>query len=285
MERRTTLLLRIFLIGSILIRTPAVSWVTNTAAAAENPAAGCCKGDSDEVAQLLKNADRLYAQFKPHEAAADLAKVLQVDADHFEALARLARAHIDIGDSVPVSARDWQEQRVREYRRAEAYARRAISVNPKSTWGHFYLAASLGHIAVLSSTAEQVDLAGEVREEIEKSIALDPRNGFAYHVYGVWHRKMAEVGQTSRMFASVLYGRSVPAGSLDKSIEYLNKAVTLNPRVIASRLELAKSYVAVEDWQMARRMLSSIRDLPRQFSDDARHKREAEELLKQINDR
>jgi hypothetical protein len=96
---------------------------------------------------------------------------------------------------------------------------------------------------------------------------------------------MAEVGQASRMFASVLYGRSVPAGSFEKSIEYLNKAVTLNPRVIASRLELAKSYMAVEDWQMARRTLSSIRDLSPQFSDDARHKREAEELLKGINDR
>jgi hypothetical protein len=147
------------------------------------------------------------------------------------------------------------------------------------------LAASLGHVAVLSPTAEQVDLAGEIRTLIEKAIALDPQNGFAYHVYGVWHRKMAEIGNTSRMVASVLYGRSVPPGSLDRSVEYLRKAVSLNPRVIASRLELARSYIALEDWPMARRMLASIRDLPVQFSDDARHKQKAEDLLEEIRHR
>jgi hypothetical protein len=59
----------------------------------------------------------------------------------------------------------------------------------------------------------------------------------------------------------------------------------LNPRVIASRLELARSYVALEDWPMARRMLASIRDLPVQFSDDPRHKQKAEELLEEIRHR
>src|SRR5439155_6032784 len=83
----------------------------------------------------------------------------------------------------------------------------------------------------------------EIREAIEKAIALDPQNGFTYHVYGIWHRKMAEIGKTERLFAAVLYGRSVPKGSLDQSIDYLRKAVALDPTVIASRLELAKSYV------------------------------------------
>jgi hypothetical protein len=96
---------------------------------------------------------------------------------------------------------------------------------------------------------------------------------------------MAEIGNASRVFASVLYGRTVPSGSFDKSIEYLTKAVALNPRVIVSRLELARSYMAVEDWPMARAMLASVRDLPVQFSDDPRHKRAAETLLKEINGR
>jgi tetratricopeptide (TPR) repeat protein len=256
-----------------------------SAAAAGNDQTVCCRNDAPEIAQTLRQADRLYSQFKAREAASELVKILERDPDHFEALVRLARAHIDIGDGVPESGPGWQERRKNEYRRAEQYARRAVDANPDSTWGYFYLAASLGHVAVLSPTAEQVDLAGDIRTLIEKAIALDPQNGFAYHVYGVWHRKMAEIGQASRMVASVLYGRSVPPGSLDRSVEYLRKAVTLNPRVIASRLELARSYVALEDWPMARRMLASIRDLPVQFSDDARHKQKAAELLEEIRHR
>jgi hypothetical protein len=160
-----------------------------------------------------------------------------------------------------------------------------VKIDPNSTWGHFFLAASLGHVAVLSPVARQVELAGEIRAAIEKSLALDARNGFAYHAYGVWHRKMSEIGKMSRVFASVLYGRSLPEGSMDQSVEYLEKAVALNPKVIISRLELANSYIAVEDFPAARAMLSSIRNLPIQFSDDAKHKQKAEELLEEIKNR
>jgi hypothetical protein len=96
---------------------------------------------------------------------------------------------------------------------------------------------------------------------------------------------MAEIGKMSRMFASVVYGRSIPTGSMEKSIEYLNKAVSLNPTVIASRLELARTYVAVENWPSARSFLTSIAGLPIQFSDDAKNKQKAEQLLEEIKER
>jgi hypothetical protein len=51
--------------------------------------------------------------------------------------------------------------------------------------------------------------------------------------------------------------------------------VALNSNVIANRLELARSYAAVENWP-SRNFLVSVRELPVQFSDDAKHKREAE---------
>ena len=244
-----------------------------------------CRTDNVDIARLHKNADRLYAQFKPKEAAEELLKIVALEPQNFQALVKLSRAHIDIGDMVAESASDWKERRLKEYRAAEDYARRAVKIDPNSTWGHFFLAASLGHVAVLSPVARQVELAGEIRAAIEKSLALDARNGFAYHAYGVWHRKMSEIGKMSRVFASVLYGRSLPEGSMDQSVEYLEKAVALNPKVIISRLELANSYIAVEDFPAARAMLSSIRNLPIQFSDDAKHKQKAEELLEEIKNR
>ena len=256
------------------------------AASMENAKVACCEaGGEGDVNQLHKNAERLYARFKPQEAASELQKVLQIDGQNFEALAKLSRAHIDIGDNIPESSQGASEKKMKEYRLAEDYARKAIRVNPNSTWGHFYVAASLGSMAVLLPVGKQIDIAGEIRSAIEKAIALDPQNGFAYHVYGVWHRKMAEIGKASRLFASVIYGRSVPAGSLEKSVEYLKRAVALNPVVIVSRLELARSYVALENWASARNSLLSLRELPNQFSDDAKHKQKAEQLLEEIKER
>ena len=50
----------------------------------------------------------------------------------------------------------------------------------------------------------------------------------------------------SRMLASVVYGRSMPTGSMEKSIEYLNKAVTSILRSSPAGWSWAWSYVAVE---------------------------------------
>jgi tetratricopeptide (TPR) repeat protein len=244
-----------------------------------------CRNDSVEIAQLHKTADRLYAQFKPKEAANELLKILRLDPQNFEALIKLSRAYIDLGDMIPESASDWKERRLKDYQTAEDYARRAIKANPNSTWGYFYLGASLGLTAVVSPVARQVELADEIRLALEKSLALDANNGFAYHAYGVWHRKIAEIGKMSRVFASVLYGRSLPQGSMEKSVEYLKKAIALNPTVIVSRLELANTYMAMEDFPAARTMLSSIRNLPVKFSDDAKHKQKAQELLEEVASR
>ena len=248
---------------------------------------GCpnCDNDGSPVSRLLQKADELYAAFKPKEALAEFLKVLDLQPQNAEALSKIARVYVDFGDAIPENTPDWEAKRLKQYQIAEQYARKAVKADPSVVWGHFYIAASLGSMATVSPVAKQIDMAGEIRSAIEKAIALDPQNGFAYHVYGVWHRKMAEIGKMSRMFASVIYGRSIPTGSMEKSIEYLNKAVALNPTVIASRLELARSYVAVENWVSARAFLASIRGLPIQFSDDAKHKQRAEQLLAEIKDR
>jgi tetratricopeptide (TPR) repeat protein len=276
----------------VLIETVVIVLLTGLPALAQGKPAkmgrvGCpqCVNDGSPISQSLQKVDEFYARFKVKEAQSELLKVLTLDADNTEALSKLARVHIDYGDIIPESSFDWQEKRLKQYRTAEEYARRAVKAGPTSTWGYFYVAASLGSIAALSPVAEQIDLSGEVRSAVEKSIELDPKNGFAYHVYGIWHRKMAEIGRMSRVFAAVIYGRSIPTGSLDKSIDYLTTAVALNPTVIASRLELARSYADAENWPSAHNSLLSVRELPVQFSDDARYKKQAEQLLEEIKDR
>lgn len=256
-----------------------------TSPAGDESISACCRHELAEIAQLHKIADRLYSQFKPREAAAELRKILHADSSNFEALVKLARAYIDIGDLLPENGANWQERKLKEYTTAQEYARKAQQVDPNSTWSHFWVAAAVGSIAMVSPVSKQVDLATEIRDAVEKSIALDPKNGSAYHVYGVWHRKVAEIGGPSRMFASMFYGKSLPRGSLEKSIEFLKKAVALNPAVIVSRLELARSHVAKSDWPAARALLKAIPELPVQFSDDAKHKQKAAQLLDEIKDR
>ena len=110
----------------------------------------CCRNDGADVARLHKIAERLYSQFKPKEAVAELQKIIRLDGRNFEALVKLARAHIDIGDQIPEERPDSKDRKIKEYAVAEHYARKAVTVDPRSTWGHFWVAASVGNIAMVS---------------------------------------------------------------------------------------------------------------------------------------
>jgi tetratricopeptide (TPR) repeat protein len=245
---------------------------------------GCphCINDGSETSQLLQQADALYIAFKTEEALKALSRVLELDPNNHEALSKSARGYIDLGDNIPETEANWQEKRLKQYLIAEECARRAVKADPKGTWGHFYVAASLGKIASHSSVSKQIDLAEEIRSELEKAIAADPQNGFAYHVYAMWHRRMAEVGGGSRFLASVFLSRTVPQGSLNTALEYHKKALALNPTVISHHLELGKTYIALGKLDLARAALKSSLNYPIQFSDDANHKKEAEQLLREI---
>lgn len=248
---------------------------------------GCprCSNDGSEIAQLLQESDALYAAFKQKDALNELLKVLQLDPQNHEALSKVSRVYIDFGDMIPESGPDWQERKLKQYSIAADYARKAVKADPNGTWGHFYVAASLGKIAMQSSIPKQIDLAREIRTEIEKAIAFDPQNGYAYHVYGIWHRKMAEIGQVGRLLSVAVLWRSVPKGSMEKSVEYLKKAIFFNPTVISHHLELARTYAAMGKYQLARNSLKTVQELPVQFSDDPVNRREAQQLLQEIKDR
>ncbi len=271
----------------LLVRLAGAPGVRTYAELPEGGRVGCphCKNDGSEISQRLQRADELYAAFKSKEAFMELQGVLQMDAQNHEALSKMARVYIDFGDLIQESEPDWQGRRLKQYRIAEDYAQKAIKADPDSTWGHFYMAVSLGKIASLSPISKQIDLAEEIRDEAEKAIALDPKNGYAYDVYGIWHRKMAEIGQMSRVFASMVLWRSVPKGSMEKSVEYLKKGISLNPTVIMSHLELGKTYIAMGQWQLARNFLKTALELPIQFSDDPANKKNAQRLLEEIKDR
>jgi hypothetical protein len=72
---------------------------------------------------------------------------------------------------------------------------------------------------------------------------------------------------------------------LEKFLEYLKKAASPNPAGIASRLELARSDAAEKQWPEARVMPKTIPEIPAQFSDDAKMKQQAEQLLEELKDR
>ena len=243
---------------------------------------GAARQTADEVAETLARAAILYRQFKSREALTEIEKALVMAPDHPEVLIWAARTSIDLGDLIPETVPDREKKRIERYRAAERYARTAVKGRHGSTWPHFFLAVALGKLAEFSDINTQITMAREIRKQADRAIALDPDNGFAYHVLGVWHRRLAEINKVERLLVQLFLQESVPAGRLNDSARYLEKAIQHNPDIITHHLELAKTYQTLGKMELAREHLITVDKLPVQFSDDGLHKRNAKKLLEDI---
>ncbi|MDP6559168.1 MAG: hypothetical protein QF619_03395 [Candidatus Binatia bacterium] len=277
-----------FALLSLFLHPAPVAANPGTPPEGEDPAGSeCphCQDNDSAISRLLEEVDSLYSSFKSQEAEKVLLKIIELDPNHKEGLIKLARVYIDLGDMIPESTAGWKEQRIKQYHIAEKFARKAVATDPNGTWGHFYLAASLGKVAMHSSISEQLDLAPKIRGETKKAIALDPDNGFAHHILGVWNRRVAGINRLNRFLANTFLWRSVPDGSLEKSMEHLKRAISLNPANITHHLELAKTYVAMGKQQLAISHLHKVQELSIQFSDDPLHKENARHLLQELKEK
>jgi len=174
--------------------------------------------------------------------------------------------------------KDYKEKQKEKYQQAELYARKAVKVNPNDTWGHFYLSAASGKYALLLGKKEQVERSKAIKVEIEKALELDPKNDYAYHALGRWHRRMAEIGGVKRFFGGILYG-GIPKGTFEESEKYLKKAVELRPNYVNHHLELGRTYMALEKYDLAAREFEKCLELAVTTSKDPMYKEEAKAEL------
>ncbi|MBM3295133.1 MAG: hypothetical protein FJY82_11520 [Candidatus Aminicenantes bacterium] len=233
------------------------------------------------AADHVAKGDEYYAQLKDALALEEYLAAAKLDPSHYEALWKASRSLADNGDLVDTKQKGAEEKQKKFYQEAEAYARKAVAVNPNDTWGHFHLSAALGKHALLLGKKDQIAMSKEVKTEIEKAIALDASNDGAYHAMGRWHRRMAEIGGAKRLIGGLLYG-SIPKGTFEESEQNLRKAVEIAPDYINHRLELGRTFVALDKYKEAAAEFQKCLDLPAATSKDPGYKAEAQKELAAI---
>jgi tetratricopeptide (TPR) repeat protein len=228
--------------------------------------------------ELLKQGDELYALGDDAGALQAYLAAVKAEPGRYEALWKASRSLVDSGDLIDTSIAGWEERQKTLYQDAAESARKAIAANPGDTWGYHHLAAALGKYGLTQGKREQVNMAKEVRSLIDKAVELDGTNDLAYHALGRWHRKMAEIGGAARLLGGLLFG-GIPKGSFEESEAALKKAVELNPGYINHRLELGRTYLALEKFQEAAEELQKCLDLPAATTKDPGYQKEAEAEL------
>lgn len=228
--------------------------------------------------------DSLLAAFRTGAAVEAYRQGLSARPDDPDLLWKTARALMQWSLETPGEEND--EERLEE---AVRLARRAVEAGPEVARAHTILAASVGLYGQLLGRKyrliranEVVDMAHEVHREALRAIELDPYDFGPYVILGIFHRELAMVHPIVKAIARAFLG-SYPDVSVERSREYLQRATALAPGDVTARLELARTYIAMDQAEAARRELEIVVRRPPADAMDRVELNEARELLEEIS--
>lgn len=236
------------------------------------PAGAARGGAAEHVA--MGDRDRFT---NPGAALKHYEMALAADGRSYEALTRASIAAVDAGEAASGA------QRTQLYKSGEQWARRAMEVRPTDAEGHFALARALGRTAQTLGSKDRVKFAGEVRAHAMEALKLDPKHAGALHIMGMWNAEIMRLSGVSRFMAkNFLGGKVFESASWEDAQRYMEQAVAQEPNRLVHRIDLASIYADRGDREKAREQVAFILRAPGGEANDARYKRQAEELQRKL---
>jgi tetratricopeptide (TPR) repeat protein len=247
------------------------------ASASARPAASQVQEDPATRAGLAEGDD-LHRRLRPLEALERFQEILRRDSTEVEALWRASREAVNLGmlTGDPEARKEW-------YASAVQYGHRATRFDEANVDGWVWLAIALGRSALDEGPRTRVRLADEMHAAAVRALALDSTAAAAHHVLGEWHAEIRRLSGLTRFAARTLLGAGTfDQASWDEAEAHLRRAVELEPGGLIHRLALARLLLDRDRGDEARVQLQQVLERPAAEPTDARHKQEAQELLRRM---
>jgi tetratricopeptide (TPR) repeat protein len=233
-----------------------------------------------QIADYLRSGDEAYVALRPLDALGQYEAVIAQDSTSYDALWKASRSLADLAEYEPD-----KNKREDMYRRAEALARKAVSVNPSDAEAHFHLARALGRVALSLGPRDRVKYGKAVRNEALEALRLNPDHPGALHVMGMWHAEVRRLPGIARFFAKTFLGGKIfGEARWDEAVRLLSRAVEVDPQRIVHRLDLARIYRDIDQREQARVHYEQVIDGAVTDYNDEHYKREAAEEIKRLNE-
>jgi tetratricopeptide (TPR) repeat protein len=218
-------------------------------------------GGSSSPRRMAGDAEFARLEYGRAEDVYDSARTVAQDSAQY--LWRLARLYVCMGDMAE------REKKEETYRKAVAYAERSILADSTVAAGHTWKAAALGNIAMFEGSKGKVRLCNEIKQELDRALALDSLDDVAYSIMGSFYLALGKVSWIERRLASVFLG-SLPDGGFDEAESALRRAIAIAPGIVRHRFELAlvleeegKTQDAIDAFRMAAGLPTTVASDPR----------------------
>ena len=224
---------------------------------------------------MAGDAEFAHLQYDRAEVLYDSARAVAPDSAQY--LWRLARLYVCAGDMAA------HEKKEEMYRKAVGYAGRCIHADSTVAAGHTWKAAALGNIAMFEGSKGKVRLCNEIKQELDRAVALDSLDDVAYSIMGSFYLALGKVSWIERQLASVFLG-SLPDGGFEEAEAALRRAIAIAPGIVRHRFELAlvfheegRTPEAIASFRMAAELPTTVASDPRTKERALRMARKLEE--------
>lgn len=239
---------------------------------------------SQSVIDLIKQADELIeVKFDNINQLKVIEQAYKLEPNNFEVLWRMSRAYIDFGEHLPDISDEEKEIQLKQYEKALDFANKSISVNPRSMIGYLHRAIANGRIALFKGVFKAISLVNSVKADLEKAIKLnnggDNHQSVAHYVLARAHAEVCEKPYLLRLPLTLGWG------DRDEATKHYETAIKLRSNFIMFRVDAAKNYIELDEWQKAKEHLYAVPNLPNLDEDDGTYRIEAKKILEEITTR
>lgn len=198
----------------------------------------------------------------PHPLEDELRQLLAANADRYSdpaVLVKLASLYLNLGDDGHLDV----EKRRTAYEAGARIAKRALELQNTNAEAHYLYAANLGSAAQLKGLMASALTIQDLKYHVKRALELQKNHAPALHMMGM-------------MFEELPW---VMGGDSRAALDYLQRAVAVDPSYVHARLDLAKAYLKRKNVASARRELHSILETSFTPVEQGQHEKEARALL------
>lgn len=231
---------------------------------------------AQDVAYLLKEAETLEKSLKEDEALSKVMEALKLAPNDVAALSKASLLSGSIGN------RQTDKNKKAEYiDAARTYAESAVLADGNDGGAHYALASALDLVSRQEGGKDKARALRGVKVHVDSALLLQPNNSRAQHLLGSWHQQVTNLNPAEKASLKVLFG-GLPEASMEKAIEWMEKARVTDPYYVLDHLDLAKAYRTIGRSEKAIDVLNRLVKLPPRTPDDAGYKAEGKKLLESL---
>ncbi len=135
------------------------------------------------------------------------------------------------------------------FSKAQEYAKKAIAMNANNADAYFELARAEGRFAQYVGVFQSLGLAKDMKANLDKAVALDPKMAGAYVALGLWNANLDSGGLKGAVAAQQTGAKKANVAP------NFEKAIALEPNAITHRVEYANALLLQGNKAAARAQL------------------------------